>query len=159
MKGNFKYWMLLLLLTATVAGCKPEEIVLDPPPSKLDGINGTFTLAEVVQIDPFVIGGGNSLDVTSVYTSGAAPSITFVASDHTFTFDPGDGPDYLGSAGTWAFDNDDYPTLISMDNGTATYDLPLLHTIRPQDEFLQFEFARSCGGTVTVKYQFKFARN
>ena len=46
-----------------------------------------------------------------------------------------------------------------MNDGTAQYDLKLLHTIRPQDEFLEVQYERSCGTTVSVIYQFKFARN
>lgn len=159
MKGKIKFWTLLLLLGVGLAACKPEDIVLDPPGSKLDGINGTFTLAEVIQVDPFVIGSGNSLDITGAFTSGTVPSITFNSTALSYTFAPGDGPNYLGASGTWAFDNDDYPTLISMNDGTAQYDLKLLHTIRPQDEHLEVQYERSCGGTVSVIYQFKFARN
>lgn len=72
-------------------------------------------------------------------------------------FVPQDGPNYLGNAGSWAFDNVDHPTLITMNDGTAQYDLKLLHTIR-QDEFLEVQYERS-GTTVSVIYQFKFARN
>ena len=159
MKGKIKIYMFLLLAALSFAGCKPEEIVLDPPPSKLEGINGTFTLSSVTQVDPFVIGSGNSLDVTSAFTKGTVPSITFNSSTFDFTFNPGDAPNYLGSNGTWAFDNNDYPTLIAMNDGTSQYDLKLLHTIRPQDKYLEVQFERSCDGTVSVIYQFKFARN
>lgn len=159
MKVNIKYWTLMLLLAAGIAACKPEDIVLDPAPSKLEGINGSFTLSEAIQVDPFVIGNGNSLDVTKAFTGGNAPSITFNSGAFTYTYSAGDGPDYLGAAGTWAFDNNDYPTLISMNDGVSQYDLKLLHTIRPQDEYLQVQYERGCSGTVSVIYQFKFARN
>lgn len=159
MKGRIKFWTLLLLLGVGLAACKPEDLILDPPGSKLDGINGTFTLSEVIQVDPFVIGSGNSLDITSVFTGGGTPSISFNSSALTYTFVPQNGPNYLGNSGSWAFDNDDYPTLITMNDGTAQYDLKLLHTIRPQDEFLEVQYERSCGTTVSVIYQFKFARN
>lgn len=69
MKGRIKFWTLLLLLGVGLAACKPED-GLGLLGSKLDGINGTFTLSEVIQIDPFVIGSGNSLDITSVFTGG-----------------------------------------------------------------------------------------
>ncbi|HEX2898896.1 MAG TPA: hypothetical protein VHS96_04170, partial [Bacteroidia bacterium] len=94
MKGKIKFWTLLLLLGVGLAACKPEDIVLDPPGSKLDGINGTFTLAEVIQVDPFVIGSGNSLDITGAFTSGTIPSITFNSTALSYTFTPGDGPNY-----------------------------------------------------------------
>jgi hypothetical protein len=154
-----KYTTLLLLALLVLGGCKPENLVLDPPPSKLEGINDTFTLAEVTQIDPFVLAGPNSMDVSTVYTSGTAPSITFNSSNFTYAYSPGDAPNYLGSNGTWAFDNNDYPKFLTLDNGGNSLRMTLLHTIRPQDEFLEFQFDRSCGGQKTVVYQFKFARN
>lgn len=159
MKVKIQHWAFLLLLTAGLAACKPEDLVLDPPPSKLDGIHGTFTLAEAIQVDPFVIGSGNSLDVTSAFSGSSAPTISFDATAFTFTYTAGGGPNYLGASGTWAFDSNEYPTLIAMNDGTAQYDLKLLHTIRPQDEYLQVQYERSCSGTVSVIYQFKFARN
>jgi hypothetical protein len=159
MKGNYQYWILLLLLVVGFTACKQEELVLGPPASKLEGINDNFTLSKVVQVDPFMIGSGNSFDVTSVFTSGASPSIAFNSTDFTYTFSAGNGPNYLGASGTWAFDNNDYPTLVRMNNGSTQYDLKLLHTIRPQDPLLEVQFERSCGGEVSVIYQFTFARN
>ena len=156
---NIQHWSLLLLLVFLVSACKPEELILEPAPSKLEGINGTFSLAEVIQIDPLILGDGNSLDVTRIFMTGTTPSITFNSDAFTFTFVPGDGPDYLGAGGTWAFDNNDYPTQINMDNGQGPYVLKLRHTIRPQDLYLEVDYERSCGGNPTVIYQFKFARN
>jgi hypothetical protein len=158
MKINRNYFLLAFVISCLV-GCKPEEIILDPPPSKLEGINGTFTLVEAIQVDPFVIAGDNDLDVTQAFTTDGVPSISFDASAFTYSFNPGGGPNYLGSNGTWAFDNNDYPTLVSMSTGSTQLDLKLLHTIRPQDEHLEVQLERSCGGTVSVIYQFKFARN
>lgn len=160
MKGKFKYWTLLLLMVMGLAACKHEELVLDPPPSKLDGINDDFALTEVIQVDPLVIGSANTFDVTRVFTTGGTPVIKFNSADRTYTFTPGAAtdPNYLGTSGTWAFDNNDYPTLIRMNDGTSQYDLTLLHTIRPQDEYLEVQYSRSCGGSATVQYQFKFAR-
>jgi hypothetical protein len=152
-------WALLLTLTLLLAACKPEEIILDPPPSKLEGINGTFTLVNATQVDPFVIGSNNKLDITTVFTTDGVPSLTFNSGNFTYIFNPGGGPNYLGSNGTWAFDNNDYPTRIAMNPGGTQFDLKLLHTIRPQDEHLEVQFERACGGTTAVIYQFKFARN
>lgn len=155
---NIQFFALLMLMVFAMTACKPEEIVLDPPPSKLEGINGTFVLSEVIQQDPFILGDGATLDVTAIFTTGTAPTITFDSGAFTFSYAKGDGPDYLGAAGSWAFDNDDYPTQINMNNGLSQYALKLRHTIRPQDEYLEVNFERGCGGNPTVVYQFKFAR-
>jgi hypothetical protein len=156
---SLKYLALLAGLAFALTACKPEEIILDPPPSKLEGINGTFTLEEVIQVDLSVLGGDNSLDVTSVFSQGNRPSITFNSSDFTYTYSAGDGPDYIGTNGSWAFDNNEYPTLINMNYAGSSYELKLLHTIRPQDAYLEVSYARTCGGSETVVYEFKFARN
>jgi hypothetical protein len=159
MKGNFKYWTLLLLIGLSLASCKPDKLVLDPPASKLEGINDSFTLSEVIQVDPAVLGSGNSLDVTAAFTKGAVPVIAFNSTDFTYAYTAGDAPNYLGASGTWALDDNDYPTLISMNDGSRTYTLNLLHTIRPQDLYLEVRYQRSCGSSVAVIYDFKFARN
>ncbi len=162
MKMKFKHiqnWSLLLLVVLAISACKPDELVLDPAPSKLEGIHGTFSLSEVIQVDPLILTGDNTLDVTSAFKTGATPTITFDSDAFTFTFVAGDGPDYLGAGGTWAFDNNDYPTQINMDNGQGQYVLKLRRTIRPQDEALEVDLERGCGGSPTLVYQFKFARN
>lgn len=156
---SIKSFLAIMALAFVVSACKPEEIVLGPPPSKLDGINDTFTLSAVTQVDENARPGTTkTLDVSSAFTQGALPSITFNSADHSFSYSAGDAPDYFGASGTWDFDNDDYPTKITMSTGVV-YDLKLLHTIRPQDEFLDVELSRSCDGSASVSYRYSFKRN
>jgi Domain of unknown function (DUF5004) len=156
---SFKYLLAMTALAMMLSACKPEKLVLDPAPSKLEGINGTFTLVQVVQVDENAAPGTtDELNVSTAFIGTDAPSITFNSSAKTFTYNTGTSPDYLGASGTWAFDDDDYPSKVVMNNGTQ-YDLNLLHTIRPQDEFLEVELTRSCGGAATLRYQYKFQRN
>ncbi len=157
MKRSYIFLALLLGMLTSMTGCK-EEYVLDPAPSKLEGINGTFTLTEVMQIDPNTFGDLTSLDVTSVFVGTTPAKITFNSDAGTFTYDTGTSIDFIGASGTWAFDNDEYPTKISMDASGVTYDLALVNTIRPADN-LAFQLDRSCGGAVTSSYQYTFARN
>ena len=146
-------------LALVLSACKPEAIVLGPEPSKLDGINDTFTLVEVTQVDENARPGSTkSMDVSAAFSSGTAATITFNSAAHTFSYSPGNAPDYIGADGTWQFDNDDYPTKVTLTNGTV-FDLRLLHTIRPQDEFLEVELTRTCGGDASVSYRYKFQRN
>lgn len=156
---SIPYLLAFTALALVMSACKPEKLVLDPAPSKLEGINGTFTLVKVVQVDENAAPGTtDELDVTAAYLGTTAPSITFNSSALTFTYNAGTSPDFIGASGTWAFDDVDFPTKVVMNNGTQ-YDLGLLHTIRPQDEFLEVELVRSCGGSAALRYQYKFQRN
>ena len=132
MKRRYIFLALILGMLTSMTGCE-KEYVLDPPPSKLEGINGTFTLTKVMQLDPNTFGDLTSLDVTSVFAGTDPAQITFVSDAKTFTYDTGTTIDFIGASGTWAFDNDDYPTKISMDASGVTYDLALVNTIRPSD--------------------------
>jgi hypothetical protein len=156
---SFSYLLAFTALALMLSACKPEKLVLDPAPSKLEGINGTFTLVQVIQVDENAAPGTtDELNVSDAFIGTDAPSITFNSSALTFTYNAGTSPDFIGASGTWAFDDVDFPSKVVMNNG-AQYDLNLLHTIRPQDEFLQVELLRSCGGSTTLRYQYKFQRN
>lgn len=157
MKKHSIILTLVLAVLVGLAGCKKEEYVLDPAPSKLEGINGTFSLAKVMQVDQLTFDVNNSLDVSSVFVGETPARITFDSDAGTFTYDAGSTIDFIGSSGTWAFDNNDYPTQISMNNGVDTYDVTLLRTIRPQDN-LEFQLDRSCSGSLVFSYQYFFER-
>lgn len=157
MKHSYIFLALLLGMLTSMAGCE-KEYVLEDAPSKVEGINGTFSLTEVMQLDPLTFSSLSSLDVTSVFVGNTPAQITFNSEGRTFSYETGTTIDFIGASGTWAFDNDDYPTKISMDASGITYDLALVNTIRPQDQ-LAFQLDRSCGGQVTTSYQYTFARN
>lgn len=158
MKITLQSFLLMLTVGLLLAGCKPEELVLDPAPSKLDGINDTFTLVEVNQVDNNASpGAAESVDVSEVFIGGNPARITFNSADKTFSYTTGSSLDFLGASGSWLFDNDDYPTKIEMNNGSAVYDLILVRTIRPQDQFLEVDLTRGCGGG--FGYRYKFQRN
>jgi hypothetical protein len=158
-RNSLKYLLAFSALALMLSACKPEKLVLDPAPSKLEGINGTFTLVKVAQVDENAAPGTtDELDVSAAFIGASAPTITFNSDALTFTYAPGTSPDFIGASGTWAFDDVDFPTKVIMNNGVQ-YDLSLLRTIRPQDEFLEVELARSCGGATSLRYQYKFQRN
>ena len=159
MKIKAKYLLLLLLTGVLVFSSCEERRTLDPAPSKLEGINDTFTLTTVVQVDQITSEFDNTLDVSSAFIGTNPSTITFNSEDFTWNYEPGDSPDYLGAGGSWSFDDNEFPTLISVNNGGTTFDLTLLRTIRPQDQTLEFQLDKSCGTTPTVSYQYTFTRN
>ena len=157
MKPRYIILALLLGVLVSMTGCE-KEYVLEPEPSKLEGINGTFTLSTVTQLDPNTFGELNSLDVTTVFAGSNPATITFNSDARTFTYDTGTTIDFIGASGTWAFDDDQYPTKITMTANAVSYDLALVNTIRPADN-LHFQLDRSCGGAVSTSYQYLFTRS
>lgn len=158
MKNKSAILALFLALLVGLTGCKPEEYVLEDAPSKLDGINDTFVLTRVLQVDQQTLNLENTRDISNFFIGETPARITFDSNTGTFTIDPGTTIDFLGTAGTWAFDDDEFPSMITMNNGTETYTLELLQTIRPQDE-LQVQLDRNCSGELTTSYQYYFTRN
>ena len=51
-----------------------------------------------------------------------------------------------------------FPSEVAIDVNGTQYILHLLHTIRPQDQFLEVELERMCGGSAVSAYQYKFER-
>jgi len=158
MKRSYIFFNLLIAILATGLTACQEDYVLDPAPSKLDGIDGTFTVSQVMQLDPNTFGEFNSLDITDVFVGDTPAQITFDSESGSFTYETGTTIDFIGASGSWAFDNNDYPTKITMIEGVNTFDLGLVNSIRPQDE-LVFQLDRVCGGAVTTSYQYMFSRN
>ena len=150
--------VLLLAVLVGLTGCQPEEYVLQPAPSKIEGIEDTFVLSRVVQVDQRTLNIDNTLDISAVFVGESGGELTFDPEAGTFAFVPNTSIDFLGTSGTWGFDDPDYPSMIVMNNSTETYTLNLLRTIRPQDQ-LQVQLNRECSGEVSVSYQMYFERN
>lgn len=149
----------MLALALGFTACKKKDYVLDPAPSKLEGIDGTFVLSQVNQVDQKTLSVDNTLDVSAVFIGNNPAQISFNSTDMTFTYTPGSTIDFIGASGTWAFDDNEYPSLISMNSTTGQFDLSLLRTIRPSDQTLEVQLDRMCRGEVTSSYQYVFSRN
>ena len=148
MKKNRIYLLLVLILTAVaVSNCK-KTYTLDPPASKIDGINGSWILYSVVQVDQTDLAKAER-NISEFYLgdgSSAVMEITFNSSDFTFEVQLGDiGRNFLPSSGTWEFDDDNFPQFIYLtdDEGNVT-ELEMQGPTRPQDQQLKYSFNRSC---------------
>lgn len=145
----------LALVIVTFSACK-DDPKLYPESSKLEGINATWILTKVSQIDPS--NKEDLLDVSFVFTEANPVEMTINSTDFTYQFKNGN-PLYMGNAGTWAFDDNNYPTLITINHDAKTEEIKLLHTIRSIDPILAIELNRYCdGGTKTTTYQYEFTR-
>ena len=148
MNRNRIYLLLILMLTSfVVSNCK-KTYTLDPPGSKVDGLNGSWELYNVVQVDQTDLAKAER-DISNFYLGDGSTSvmeITFNSSDFTFEVKLGDiGRNYLPSSGTWEFDDDNFPQFIFLtsDEGEVTV-LQMLGPTRPQDQQLKYSFNRNC---------------
>ena len=74
------------------------------------------------------------------------------------------GIKYFGNTGTWAFDDNDFPTeiLVSPSDGTSPFTLSLLGPIREVDQELQVQYFKGCSGsdpTMSLKLTFNRINN
>ena len=154
-----KYISLILIVGFALAGCKKERPVLSEPGSKLEGIHANWEMVEVIQVDEVSIN-KDELDVSDVFLTNPM-KININSEDFTYTVDNPSGPNYFGNSGKWEFDDNEYPTMITITtDASKVIELPLVSTIRPQDTYLNFKLLRTCGGSddAYVGYKFKFAR-
>ena len=145
----------LCIAIAAPAGKKKAKEIYSPS-SKLEGINDIWQLYQVKQYDPknkdLVV------DVTDVFAESAI-EMNVNSADFTYTFNQSN-PLFLGTSGTWSFDNNEFPKQVTFTNGTAVDVMKLLRTVRTVDPTLELELTRYCaGGTASTVYQLTFVRN
>ena len=139
---------ILFLLMASLSQCKKKTYTLDPPSSKVEGLNGDWELYSVIQVDEKSLS-KDERDLSEFYIgdgSAELMNVSFSSSNKTFEIVLGEiGRNFLPSSGTWSFDDDNFPSYIYLeaDNGEVT-SLKLQSTTRPQDQKLKFSFQRSC---------------
>lgn len=162
-------WLAIALVAATSTGCKPDSTgELGVPFDKVAGISGTWQLNRFIQKDlnnPIK----EERDLSQFYIrDGFAPlEITFNGADRSYAVAIETGRNYFGEEGTWSFDNDTYPTFITLttivNQEEVDLDFKLGSMVREFDQSLLIELERGCGlGTIdalpTVIYRFEFTR-
>lgn len=163
-----KYFTIAFLFMTTIflSHCVKKDYTLDPPPSKVDGLNGTWKLYSVIQVDEVSLAKGER-DISKFYIGDESidvMEVTFKSSDKTFVLVPGEiGRNYLPSSGTWVFDDDNYPQYIYLkDEGGVITTLKLQGPTRPVDTELKFSFQRFCSinglEQEYVGYRYEFNR-
>jgi tRNA A37 threonylcarbamoyladenosine dehydratase len=152
---TFKTLLFALCIALAVPACKKKTKEIYSPSSKLEGINDVWQLNQVKQYDPknkdLVV------DVTDMFTESAI-ELNLNSADFTYAFNQSN-PLYLGTTGTWNFDDNNYPTKVTFTNGAEVNTMKLLRTIRTVDPTLELELTRYCaGGTASTVYQLTFVR-
>lgn len=158
MKYNNLTLILFTLLVISFSSCDKNEIPpIGDPSSKVLGIQDDWTLTKVVQVDLLTPFNENSMDVSSVFIGDTPAAMNFDANNYTINY--GSSPEgLLGTGGTWAFDDNDYPTNITLTSNGETFIVDLNRTVRETDTTLEFELKRVCGGIESISYKYIFAR-
>jgi len=163
MKLTMKNTTVLIALAFFMLGaCKKDVKEIGMVASKLEGVKASWELSKAVQVDEQSLT-KESANITGFFTkAGKLPNISF--SDTTYTVDTaGLSFNFFGgAAGTWKFDDQEYPSKITfMPTGGASFDLKLNGPIRPQDNLrLSKEITHSCKGKATwvMSYNLEFTR-
>lgn len=149
--------LLLAVLALTVMSCEEELPELGEPSSKVLGIQDNWVLTSVTQMDLLTPFSENELDVSEVFIGDTPASMTFDGSNYTINY--GTSPEgLLGTGGGYAFDDNDFPTLITLNSNGTDYTVNLNRTIREIDPTLEFELRKSCGGVEAIAYKYVFSR-
>ncbi len=155
----------ILAITVALSSCKPElEGELGDPSDKVAGLNGNWEVSSFEQQDP-----NNPIreerDLTEFYVvPGETPTrLNFNRDDKTYTVQAGPGKNYFGTGGTWAFDNDKFPTYLFLYNSTDTIETLLGSVVTERDNLLEIELENSCTDaegvkTISAIYRFTFNR-
>jgi len=146
-------------------GCKPElKGELGEPSNKVEGLNGNWQMTAFSQRDE-----NNPIkevrDMSEYYIIPGedATKLTFNSSDNSYTIIPGPGRNYMGTGGTWRFDNNEAPTYLILESATDTMRLTLGSMPNPASSQLNLELPRYCtdsngNQTPTVSYIFTIQR-
>lgn len=153
-----KIIILILAIQVSLVSCKKERPELEPAGSNVEGIQDDWTLFKVIQYDEIT---QKELDVSSVYIGTDPMKMNFKinGSDTIYSVVKGSSINYLGTSGTWTFDDFEFPTrLILTVAGNDNY-MPLLRTVRPTSQSLEFKFTKICSGKKVVSYKYSFKRS
>ncbi len=165
---SMKYISILLisLITFGMLGCQEELPPIGEPFDKLVGINASFKLIGVTQVDERTkIPDNAQLDISGFFIKNDPPVISFDANAMTYTYTPGDSPNFLGESGSWKFTNDEFPAQanefpenIVLTNNGEDLTLVLQKTIREIETTLEFKLVKECDDTPAVSYIYIFER-
>jgi len=139
-----------LLSFLLIVGCKPQSnYSIGDPSSKLQGIAATWQITQVFIVDEVAIN-KDEAEVTKFFTEDNTPfTVVFDKDAFSYTTAGVKGIKYFGANGSWAFDDNDFPTEISVtpSDGTPAFTLDLLGPIREVDQELQVQYFKGCSGS------------
>lgn len=153
---------MIVWVGSSLFACKKEIKEIGTPGSKKEGIQASWQLMKCVHVDEQSLT-KEAANITRYFSDGAKmPNITF--KDTLYTVDTvGLSINFFNStAGSWRFDNDNFPSKIFFTPvDAAPFEFKLNGPIRPQDN-LKFtkQVMHSCKGaeTLIMSYNLEFLR-
>lgn len=151
-----------ILALAFMAACKPEAYKeIGPKYDLATGITGSWEVQMVEGVD-LTLPVPEARDLSDFYTSAPEPiGLTFDAASGMYTVvNPGTAGNIFGQGGTFAFDDPEFPTLLSLyDSSNDTIVVNLLNMVREIDPNMGLSYTRSACGTNYFRYNYTFKRN
>lgn len=154
--------IILVLFLSLLAACKPEPYKeIGPRYDLATGISGSWEIQMVEGVD-LTLPVPESRDISDFYTDATDPlGLTFDASSEMYTvLNPQTPGNIFGQGGTFAFDDPDFPTRLSLyESNNDTIVVDLLNMVREIDPNMGLSFTRSNCGTEYFRYNYTFKRN
>lgn len=156
---------IIIAIFISFIACKKELKELGPPSSKIDGIKATWELKSCSMIDELSLV-KEATPMGDFFTNNPInrkPNIKFevISGVKTYTVDTTNlmVNFFESPTGTWAFDNDEYPTEVQfIPTGGTLFSLPLGASIRTVDTFLKLKKPVFCSGELKFSYVLEFER-
>lgn len=156
-----KFILFLSGLTLLATSCSQKEYSFGEVYNKIEGISDTWRLTEVKLADYYKGDISYSYEVTGMFVKTTPLELTF-NQNMTFTSNSGSSdsrfyPNVFN--GNWSFDDNDYPTTLTLNDGINSTTMKLLGPTRIIDRQLKFQFRKpECNGHI-IAYNFIFQRN
>ena len=165
-----KRFSILIMTLAAVAlianSCKKSSPDFGTPFSKTEGIADDWELVELKQTDLLTKSDDKTVDLTQLFIGGNPAALNFT-SDGSFSGEKGSSRLYFPASGSWAFDDDLYPSKLVVTSNGQEYILDLLSPVRENiDPYLHVQYVRPFEDCVpagaetlgAIAYEYKFAR-
>jgi hypothetical protein len=154
----------MALLAFGLAACKKEKKKIGDPASKLEGINASWVLTRVDQIDVtktlVFVESDTLLEVTEAFAGNNPMTLDIKSTDFSYAITAGTTYNlFPKTSGNWKFDDVQYPSRVIFDEATAEeLSMKLLRPVRPQDPNLVLKLDKRCNGKRTTSYHLWFTR-
>lgn len=166
-KLNKYFWLVAILSVMTTACEEDDKAEIGEPYSKVDGINGSWIVSTVNQIDEqSVLRDAKDLSEYFVVPGEQSLEIEFNGEDFSYAVIPGPGSNPFGDGGDWTFDDLDYPSevwLMPMDEAD-TIVVTLGQPVYEHSSELLLNQNKYCidgatgDETLILAYEYKFLR-
>ena len=167
MKNLLKIISGLCLLTVIIfTACSPDEPgPIGAPDNRLEQVTGTWSITKVLQVDLNAESRGyptiaRTRDITNILPAMSFEGVTFSFTSsngeaNSFSIDRKNSPLVLPSSGSWAFDDVNYPSAITLTSGNSTDILKIQSFSEIKAGSLVFKLLRTdAGGDPYVRYEY-----